>query len=195
MSFSKYFKGGAKGTKGFNNEKLDLIFFKKLIPLNNESTFLGIRFDKYFTFKNQIKYLRKSCINRLNIIKVLSQKSWQINSGSLIILYKSLIRSLVDYSLFLYPIISKTNQKKLQSIQNNALRIIFRKKYDYDAKILHELANIESIETRSNQLIRNYISNAFNNNNPLFRDLVNEYKINKPLATNSRIKTILDGFL
>ena len=193
--FSKYFKGGAKGTKGFDTEKLELKFYKKIIPLNNEPTFLGLRFDKYFTFKNQIKHIRSSCIKRINILKVLSYKSWQMNSQTLITLYKSLIRSLIDYSLFLFPILTKTNKKKLQSIQNNALTIIFRKNYDYDAQILHDISKIDNLEIRSKQLNLNYINNATSSNNPLFVDLVREFNINKKSRSNSKIVTILDGFV
>ena len=183
--FSKYFRGGDKGKKGFNTEKFDLKFFNKSIQLNNEPTFLGVRFDKFFTFKNQIKHVRGNCIKRLNIIKVLSHKSWKINNQTLITIYKSLIRSLIDYSLFLFPILSPTNQKKLQSIQNNALRIIFRKKYDFDANILHESAKIDNLASRSKKLLENYINNATTNKNPLFIDLKNEYISNKNTSTRT----------
>ncbi len=38
------------------------------------ATFLGIRFDKQLSFKNQLSYLNEACLKRLNIIKVLSKK-------------------------------------------------------------------------------------------------------------------------
>ena len=38
-----------------------------------------------------------------------------------------LIRSVMDYSAILMPVICETNKNKLQVIQNNALRIILNK--------------------------------------------------------------------
>ena len=57
-------------------------------------------------------------------MKILSHKSWFLNEKTLIQIYNVLIRSIIDYSS---PIISKTNSNTLQIIQNNALRIIFKK--------------------------------------------------------------------
>jgi len=50
-----------------------------------------------------------------------------VNEKTLIQIFNVLIRSIIDYSAILSPIISKTNLNTLQIIQNNALRIIFKK--------------------------------------------------------------------
>jgi hypothetical protein len=60
-------------------------------------------------------------------MKILSHKSWFLKEKTLIQIYNVLIRSIIDYSVILSPIISKTNLNTLQIIQNNALRIIFKK--------------------------------------------------------------------
>jgi len=52
--------------------------------LNNNPTFLGIRIDIHLAFKNQVDYLKKTCIQRLNIMKILSHKSWLLNEKTLI---------------------------------------------------------------------------------------------------------------
>ena len=57
-------------------------------------------------FRNQIKYVKDKCNDRLNIIKILSHHSWKIDIDSSIKLYKSLVRSLLDYSLFIFPLLS-----------------------------------------------------------------------------------------
>ena len=82
--FSNNRKAGEKGKKGFNNEKLNLNLYSQTIKLDNDITFLRVRFDKYLTFKNQINYLKKQGYKRLNIIKVLSHKQWKIDQSTLI---------------------------------------------------------------------------------------------------------------
>jgi hypothetical protein len=60
-------------------------------------------------------------------MKILSHNLWLLNEKTLIRIYNVLIRSIIDYSVILSPIILKTNLNTLQIIQNNAFRIIFKK--------------------------------------------------------------------
>ena len=57
-----------------------------MIPMEaeNKVRFLGIRFDKHFSFMNQIKYLLDTSAEGLNVTKVLSHKSFNINKGTLV---------------------------------------------------------------------------------------------------------------
>jgi len=187
--FSKNFKSGEKGTKGFNKEKLKLFLNNAEIKQDNQPNFLGIRFDKHFTFKNQVIHLKKACAKRLNNIKILTHKSRSLDKQALITIYKILIRSLLDNSLFLFEVLPKTWQKKLQSIQNGALRVIFKKKDDFDAEILHKWAKIEKIETRAVKLTKDYMVNCKLNKNSLHQLLVSNFKSHSKL--NPRIKTLL----
>ena len=54
-----------------------------------------------------------------------------------------------------------TDQKReLESIQNSALRAIFKKKREFDNKDLLKLAKIETIRKRLNKLNNAYIKNV-----------------------------------
>ena len=57
---------------------MNLKLYQHTIKQDNDVTFLMLGFDSYLTFKNQIRYLKKQCYARLNIIKVLTQsmKNW-----------------------------------------------------------------------------------------------------------------------
>ena len=91
--FSNNRKAGEKGKKGHNIEKITLKLNNQVINQDNNITFLGLRFDKYLTFKNQTKYLKSQGYNRLNIIKVLSHKQWKVDTKTLIQIYKTLVLS------------------------------------------------------------------------------------------------------
>ena len=134
--------------------KLNLRLNNTLLKHDNNPTFLGIRFDNHLTFNNQIKYLKQTCNKRLDIIKILSQNSWKLSPKSLINIYYTLIRSVIDYSSIISPVICKTNLKQLQIIQNNALRTILHVKKIEHLNIdeLHRRAGVDKLEIRFKEL-------------------------------------------
>ena len=84
---------------------MNLILNGVRLAHDSSPTFLGIRFDPKLTFKHQIAHLKKTCIQRLNIIKIMSHTSWQLTKETLIQVYNVLIRSVMDYSAILMPVI------------------------------------------------------------------------------------------
>jgi hypothetical protein len=145
--------------------------------IKDSPTFLGIRFDHHLTFRNQIEYLKKTCMDRLNIIKILAYKTWQLTKKTLIQIYNVLIRSVIEYSAIIAPIISATNIYMLQMIQNNSLRLILNKPKITRTRIdhLHEEANIDMINTRLINFRKIYVLKAIHNNNPIIKDTISEY--------------------
>ena len=157
------------------SENLDLNLFKEKIDKTEVTTFLGLRFDPKLNFHHQIKYLIDSCNKRLNIIKILSNKDWKIDTQILLQIYKLLIRSLLEYSSIIYTSLNKENKTKLQVIQNNCLRIILKKNSYTRISDLHNLANIETIESRFKKLNSSYFRRGLINKNPIILELINDY--------------------
>ena len=164
-------------------EKIDLHFFNSTITSTENTTFLGIRFDKRLTFNTQIKYLQDSCINRLNFLKVVSKRSFGLSVATLNQIYISLIRSIIEYSSIIYPIISTTNFKKLNIIQNKAIKIINRK------PLYSSIANIDTticnLYERFDLLNLKYFEKALDNNNELIQELWQDFKL---LTANLKFK-------
>ncbi|RNA01182.1 RNA-directed DNA polymerase from mobile element jockey-like, partial [Brachionus plicatilis] len=75
-----------------------LQLFNKTIPYSKTNKFLGLYFDKSICFDKQIKEVKTKCMNRLNIIKILSSKNLKLNHNKLASLYKALIGSILDYN-------------------------------------------------------------------------------------------------
>ena len=70
-----------------------------------------------------------------------------------------------------------TDQKReLESIQNSALRAIFKKKREFGNKDLLKLAKIETIRKRMDKLNNTYIKKCVARKNPIITDLINSYK-------------------
>jgi len=74
----------------------------KIIPYTKHIKILGLIFDEKLAWTAHIKQLKDKAKKRLNIIKVLSSTKWGTDSKSLINIYKSLIRSILDYGSLLY---------------------------------------------------------------------------------------------
>jgi hypothetical protein len=159
--------------------------------------FLGIVFDKYLSFNKQIEAIKSKVENRLNILKHLAHKSWKLSKITLINIYKSLIRSILDYSNFIVPMLSEENKRKLETCQNSALRIIFHCHYNKETKKqtsnldLLQKAGLETIEIRSKNLTKEYFFNAVSHNNELITELLDEFSIFKN-SYDFETKTLLD---
>ena len=94
------------------------------IRLDKTPKLLGITFDTMHTFSNHVKTTITKCNSKLNILKALAGTSWGQDKETMIITYKSICRSILEYATPIWsPSISDTNWEKLQVIQNKALRI------------------------------------------------------------------------
>jgi hypothetical protein len=166
--FSKFNKNNAEGS-------LNPTLFNESIPETKSVTFLGIRFDKNLNFRDQLDYLIEVSTKRLNILKILANKNWKISTKILTKIYSLLIRSILDYSSCIFSCLSEENKKKLQTIQNNALRVILHKPKFTPISELHKISNLETIKNRFNKLNCRYVFRNLAFKNELIQDMVNEY--------------------
>jgi hypothetical protein len=179
-----------------DQESLDLFLFEKKLSLIENPTFLGIRFDKTLSFRNQISYLQESCLNRLNFLKVVSKRNYGLSLNTLNQLYVSLIRSVLEYSAILFPIMSQSAFNKLNSIQNKAVKIINRKSIYSSSSLIK--TSIENLEERFNNLNVRYFIKATQNDNEIIKELLNDYKqfsLNRIIKQDTilcKYKTILE---
>ena len=119
--------------------------------------------------------MRKKVISRLNIVKILSHSSWSLDKKTLLQIYTSLVRSVLDYSFFIEKSISEANHKILKAVQNNAIRSIYRLDRDTHTEDLLRISGLSSIKVRFYELGRSYIQAFIENGNPLMQKLFSEY--------------------
>ena len=93
-----------------------------ILTVVKEVKFLGVIFDKAFTWTQHIDYVIDRCTGRLNLI-CLSGTSFGAVKETLLVIYKALIRSIMDYGSIAYDSTADSNKIKLDFIQENALRI------------------------------------------------------------------------
>ena len=78
------------------------------IPVVTEHKFLGVTFDNKLSFIPHLKELRQRCNKGLNLLKVVAHTDWGGDRDTLLTLYRSIIRSRIDYGLVAYGSAWKT---------------------------------------------------------------------------------------
>ena len=94
---------------------ISLKFKNEIIKFDSTVKFLGVNCDRWLTWKAHIQYVINRCNERMNLLRA--------DKKTLLTLYRTLIRSVVDYGSIAYDNASKTTKKLLDQIQSKALRI------------------------------------------------------------------------
>ena len=79
-----------------------LYLYGSPIPVVEESKFLGVIFDRKLSFIPHIRYIKAKYLRALNLLKVLSHTSWGADRFTHLHLYRSLVRSKLDYGSIVY---------------------------------------------------------------------------------------------
>ena len=69
------------------------------LPVVEETKFLGVIFDKKLTFIPNIKKLKAKCQKALNLLRVFAHTDWGADRKILLNLYRTIVRSKLDYGL------------------------------------------------------------------------------------------------
>lgn len=139
------------------------------IPVVEKTKFLGLYFDRKLNFQPHIKYLRQKCEKALNLLRVVSSMDWGADGATLLYLYRSLVRSKLDYGSMVYGSAPKTYLRILEPIQNRALRICLGAFRTSRATSLHVEADEIPLSLRRKKLALQYaIKLKANPSNPTY---------------------------
>ena len=72
------------------------------IPVVEETKFLGVIFDRRLSFVPHLKYVKKKALKTLKILKVVGNTEWGADRKVMHRLYRSFIRSKLDYGCIVY---------------------------------------------------------------------------------------------
>ena len=185
----------------------------------NNYKYLGIIIDRHLTFNAHIKVLHKRVTQRLAFMKRLTSKTAGASYAVLKTYYTAAIRSLIEYMFPITLMISQTNIKKLNIMQNKALRIMTRSFNWTNHTGLEQFTNIEPLFSRQckhmlkvadktlsdlshpnhKELIKHITNNDRHNNkrdwNQRLTDIWNEAycEVPKPMSFSSRAPWELDA--
>jgi hypothetical protein len=127
--------------------------------------YLGVTLDPKLSFNNHITNSCNKASTRIRqLYPILNAKSIPTRVGTT--LYKSYIRPILTYASPCWVHTSETNFKKLQRIQNSALRIITKSRMYTPITELHNMCGTETLLNHIQHLNKNFILKVQNIPNP-----------------------------
>src|SRR5437867_11444683 len=92
-----------------------------------------------FNFGDHSTITKEKADSSIRILKALTSTSWGKQKETLLATYKTLVLPVIEYASTIWsPVISDTNLHKLQTTQNNALRVITGCTSDTNTQHLHQ---------------------------------------------------------
>ena len=85
--------------------------YNKEIKYEKEFKFLGMIFDTQVTFKQHIIYVKIECNKMIGILRSICSQEWGGDQKTILHLYKTFIRSKLDYGCIIYQFASNTTKK------------------------------------------------------------------------------------
>ena len=120
----------------------------------NEAVFLGVKFNSSLTWEPQIRALIAKAQPRLNLIKALVSSCGHNNNELLLRLYMAIVRPIFEYSSIAHVNAAACHHRKLQQIQNTAIRVILKIPNYIHTDILHDASGLPMLHERIT-LVRN----------------------------------------
>ena len=148
----------------------ELYLYRSLIPVVEDFKFLGVLFDRKLSFKPHIKYFKAKCLKALNLLKVLSHTDWGADRTVLLQLYRSLIRSKLDYGSIVYGSARPSYISSLDTVHHQGLRLALGAFRTSPVQSLYVEAEEPSLYLRREKLALQYaIRIAANPSNPVHK--------------------------
>ena len=145
----------------------ELYLYGSLIPVVDDFKFLGLIFDCKLSFIPHFKYLKAKCLKALNLLKVLSHTNWGADRTVLLQLYRSLIRSKLDYGSIVYGSARKSYLLELDTVHHQGHSI---SSWSFSNITCRKSAEEPSLYIRREKLALQYaIRLAANQLNPTFK--------------------------
>ena len=165
------------------------------IQVQQTVKFLGLTWDSQLTWKKYIDNLIISCNKSLNLLRTLSSLKWGADQYIMLHTYKLIIRPKLDYGCIVYGASNDQSLKRMESIQNEALRICLGAFTSSPVESLRILSNQPSLADRRDDLLCRYfikskcfLSNPVHNdlhNNNFLRTMLNSEQCNKAIISRT----------
>lgn len=141
------------------------------IKVSDNFKFLGMIMDSKLNWNDYIEYIGSKAKKNLNVLRVLSNTNWGCSQATLLRIHKALVISILDYGSFLYQSASKKSLAKLDSINNQGMRLALGAFRSTPIESLHAESGIMKLEIRREMLGTSYITKVMaNTDHPAFED-------------------------
>ena len=141
---------------------LEFKLYGETLPVETRFEYLGITFQQSgIDWDENIKKRTKKAQTMTNIIAGVGMNGTGFSPEASVRIYKQFIRPIMEYGLQL-KVQNQTNEKKMQKVQNSALRSILSANRNTSVAALHRLLKIERIRKRNQILNATYYGRLHN---------------------------------
>ncbi|RNA23492.1 AP-like endonuclease reverse transcriptase [Brachionus plicatilis] len=160
------------------------------IPIEPNPTFLGKKLDPKIDYKEHLKIINSKQISKINLIRKVKSFKWGSSIKINIMLYMSLIRSLLDYCFIILHSGTQKIKSEIQKMQNRILKIIKYFPLKTSIITIHKELKIDLIDDRANKLFLKFV--ATKQNHELIANETKDYLVHSTNRNNSKYKTPFD---
>lgn len=169
----------------FSAEKSQVIIFKRKIRHKNygpynciklgnaivefvtETRFLGMILDEKLAMKSHILHIKARAEKRISVLKCISAPSFGADRKTLLRIYSSLIRPILEYGCQIFDGANDKIVESLESVQNASIRIALGALRTTPVKAMLVEANLPSLQDRRHYLtVRYYLKAASDREHP-----------------------------
>ena len=122
-----------------------------------ETKFLGVIFNKKLTFIPHIKKLKAKCQKALNLLRVVAHTDWGADIKSLLNLYRTIVRSKLDFGSMVYASARPAFLKTLETIHHQGIQLALGAFRTCPADSLLVEANEPSLKDRREKLSLQFV--------------------------------------
>ena len=156
-----------------NNLPNKFEFAKSEIIRSNTIKYLGLTLDEHLIFNQHVQNV---CNSIKRYFKIFYNIRRYLNNKQIEILYYSMIYSRIKYGLIVYGFATKTNLKKIQTLQNQLMKVLTSRDYRFSTNDLHTKHNILKVEDifllEKISFVHNFVNNKLP---PMFKDYYTKF--------------------
>ena len=173
-----------------------ILLYNNPIRCEKTENYLGMVFDQRLRWSEHITLLKLRATKALDILKCVSGTKWGGDIVSLLRLYRSLIRSKLDYASFNYWTASESELKKIDPVHNAALRLATGAFRTSPVESLYAETGEMSLKMRRIQLALQYYVRVIQDpESPVYSAVTNEVESEERASTfGQRVAELLREF-
>ena len=110
--------------QGTSKEQIQLRLKDEIVPQTVTPTFRGVKLDTQLTWEPQTEKMEGSGQQKLALMKNFAGTTWGADSSILTKIYTATVRPTMEYASTTWGTAAKTNNSRLDKVQNMAVRVI-----------------------------------------------------------------------
>ena len=136
------------------------VFIKnKPVKLDRNPKLLGVHFETMQFFSSHATLTAAKAKKKVNVLNVMAGTDWGQDKQTLIITYKTIVRSVLEYGSPIWsPAINETSWTKLQRVKNSALKVATGTYHNTQEEHIHRETKVLALRDHGRMITERYLA-------------------------------------